>query len=39
MKILLTGFEPFKFVCIKDGGYLFGESPNVQDLIKNAKGE
>lgn len=36
------GFEPFKFVCIKEGsdGYLYGETPKVSDLIQNnIKGE
>ncbi|MBE6634568.1 MAG: hypothetical protein E7617_00015 [Ruminococcaceae bacterium] len=34
--IAVTGFEPFRFNLVKNG-YLFGESPNVQDLIANAK--
>ena len=32
----VSGFEPFKFVLVKDG-YLFGETPNLKDLIVNAK--
>ena len=28
------GYSPFKFVCIKNDGYLFNESPNVRDLRK-----
>lgn len=32
------GDEPFKFICMKGDGYLYGEDANVQDLIKNAKG-
>lgn len=36
---VVTGFEPFKFVCIEADGYLFNETPNVSDLITNAKGE
>lgn len=35
---IVTGYDPFKFVCLKNNGYLFNESPNVSDLIKNAKG-
>lgn len=34
---VVTGTYPFKFVCVKDG-YLYGEKPNVVDLIKNARG-
>ena len=34
---VVTGFEPFKFVCMKNHE-LFGNTPNIQDLIKNAKG-
>ena len=29
------GTNPFKFVCIKNNGYLFGETPNVKDLVNN----
>ncbi len=36
---VVTGFEPFKFVCVKADGYLFNEKPLVSDLISNAKGE
>lgn len=36
---IVTGYEPFKFICYKGNGYLFGESPRVSELIKNAKGE
>ena len=35
---IVSGFEPFKFVCIKGNGYLYGETPKVSDLIANAKG-
>ena len=35
---VVTGFEPFKFICMNNEGYLFGESPNANDLIQNAKG-
>ena len=31
----VTGFEPFAFHFVKDG-YLYGETPNVSDLIENA---
>lgn len=34
---IVTGFEPFKFVFIKGNGYLYGETPNVENLINNAK--
>ena len=30
-----VGTNPFKFVCIKNNGYLFGEAPNVKDLVNN----
>ena len=36
---VVTGYEPFKFMCTTNDGYLLGESPNVKDLIENAKGE
>ena len=36
---IVSGFEPFKFVCLKGNGYLFGDTPKVSDLIANAKGE
>ena len=36
---IVSGFEPFKFVCFKGNGYLYGETPKVADLIANAKGE
>ena len=36
---IVSGFEPFRFVCIKGNGYLYGETPKVSDLIANAKGE
>lgn len=35
---VVTGFEPFKFVCMKGNGYLYDETPKVSDLIENAKG-
>lgn len=34
---IVTGTYPFKFACVRDG-YLYGEKPNVVDLIKNARG-
>ena len=34
----VAGFEPFEFHFVKDG-YLYGEAPQVADLIENAKGE
>ena len=30
-----VGTSPFKFICLKDNGYLFGESPNVRELRNN----
>ena len=35
---LVSGYEPFKFVCVKNNGYLYGETPDVSNLINNAKG-
>ncbi len=35
---IVTGYEPFYFECIKGNGYLYGETPNVSDLIQNDKG-
>ena len=34
---VVTGFEPFQFVCAKGNGYLFGETPNVSELRNNYK--
>ena len=34
---IVVGFEPFEFVCVNNTGYLYGETPNVSDLIANAK--
>ena len=34
--VVTTGFEPFKFVCMTNSGYLYGETPNIKDLIDNA---
>lgn len=36
--VTVTGFEPFKFVTMDGSGYLFNQTPNVTDLIENAKG-
>lgn len=36
---VVVGFEPFEFICVKNDGYLFGEAPNLNDLVNNAKGE
>ena len=30
-----TGYSPFRFVCVKNNGYLFGETPNISDLKNN----
>lgn len=35
---VVTGYEPFKFMCLKGNGYLYDETPKVSDLIENAKG-
>ena len=35
--ITVTGFEPFSFHFVT-GGYLFGETPNISDLILRASG-
>ena len=35
---VVTGYEPFKFVCMKGNGYLYNETPQVSELIENAKG-
>lgn len=31
----VTGIQPFRFVCMKGNGYLYGETPNVADLRAN----
>lgn len=36
---VVIGFEPFRFICMDNTGYLFNETPNVSDLIENAKGK
>lgn len=36
---IVTGFEPFKFICTDDSGYLFGQTPQVSELVENAKKE
>lgn len=33
----VIGFEPFNFVCVKGNGYLYGQTPNVEELKKNCK--
>lgn len=33
----VTGYEPFRFVCLRGDGYLFGDAPRVLELINNAK--
>lgn len=35
---VVTGVEPFKFVCIKGNGYKFNEKPTYMILVENAKG-
>ena len=34
---IVTGYEPFQFVCMDSSGYLFNETPQVSELIENAK--
>lgn len=34
---IVTGYEPFRFVCMDSSGYLFNETPQVSELIENAK--
>ena len=36
---VVTGYEPFKFMCMTKDGYLYGEAPDVKELIENAKGK
>lgn len=36
--VTVTGYEPFSFRFVQ-GGYLYGETPKVTDLIANVKGE
>ncbi len=34
---LVTGFHPFKFICYKGGGHDFEKTPDIQQLIINAR--
>ena len=34
---VVTGQEPFKFMCVKGNGYMFDETPDVSQLIRNVK--
>ena len=34
---IVTGYEPFQFICMDSSGYLFNETPKVSELIENAK--
>lgn len=34
---IVTGYEPFQFICMDESGYLFDETPQVAELIANAK--
>lgn len=36
---IVTGYEPFEFICMDSSGYWFGEHANVSELRENAKGE
>ena len=35
----VTGFEPFNFILMDNSGYLFGETPNINELKDNFKEE
>ena len=35
---VVAGFEPFRFVCAKGDGHLFGQAPSVSTLRNNLKG-
>ncbi|MBQ8416874.1 MAG: hypothetical protein IJX13_08295 [Clostridia bacterium] len=35
MVTVVAGFDPFRFVCYKGNGYLFGELPTVEELRSN----
>ena len=36
---LVTGFHPFKFICYNGDGYDFDKTPDVNQLVENAKEE
>ena len=38
MVTVVTGFEDFKFVCMKGNGYLYGEAPSESELRENIRG-
>lgn len=38
MVTVVTGFEDFKFVCMKGNGYLYGEAPKESELRENIRG-
>ncbi len=38
MVTVVTGVEPFRFVCMKGNGYLYGETPQVSDLRDHNQG-
>lgn len=38
MVTVVTGVEPFRFVCMKGNGYLFDETPQVSELRDNNQG-
>lgn len=33
----VTGFEPFNFICVKGNGYLYGQTPDIDDLRDNLR--
>lgn len=35
---VVTGTEPFRFICVKGNGFKFNETPSAQILINNARG-
>ncbi len=36
---IVTGYEPFEFICMDSSGYLYGEHASVNQLRENVKGE
>lgn len=36
---IVTGYEPFEFICMDSSGYLYGEHASVNQLKENVKGE
>ena len=36
--VTVIGCEEFRFICYKNSGYLFNETPSVSELRNNVKG-